>query len=539
LTISPRGAYGHAESDDPSESAHDGSHVGGYAASSVDDAEVPSVRLGDASAFGSRLDASPHTEPSQSIPAIGAADLDAGSRRSGLMAFRRIAIGLALLDAACIVATLYLVELVTTGSIGLTADIGWVMVVAPFAWVGLFHTFGLYGAQHLSAPEELRRLIGATTLGVAAILVGSVWWEQALDRWTLFLTWLIALFLELVGRRLVRLYIRRLKRLGRLSLRTAVVGTNEEALDIARVLKASGEGFLPIGLVSAGSLNGSDPGLPVLGPMTSLAEIIEQHGVECVFVASTATSSNDVTDVARACRVTGAEMRVSANAPGMLTTRFSVHQINRLMALSIRPVRLTGPQAALKRSFDIALSMIALVALSPLMCLIAAAIKVSSRGPVLFRQERVTRGGRSFTMYKFRTMLVEPGRVMTDAVLDLTQPYFKLSNDPRITRIGQALRPFSLDELPQFWNVLRGDMSLVGPRPLPTEQVEANNDLLEPRHEVRAGMTGWWQVSGRSSLDADDALKMDLFYIENWSLSLDIYVLLKTVGAVFARRGAY
>jgi exopolysaccharide biosynthesis polyprenyl glycosylphosphotransferase len=452
--------------------------------------------------------------------------------------YRRIATALTLADATCILGTLFFVHAQAADSIQLTSDIGLVLLLAPFVWVGLFHSFGLYGIRHLSAPEELRRLIGAVSLGVALILVGSVWWDQSMSRGTLALTWLVALFLELIVRRLTRLHIRREKRLGRLSLRTAVIGTNDEAVSITRTLGGPGEGFSPLGLIGSGPSDHRS-GVPILGSMGELAEIIRREHVDCVFVASTATSPDDVAEVARACRVTATEMRVSANAPEILTTRFSIHQIRDLMTLSIQPVRLTGAEAALKRSFDIVLSAIALVVFLPLMCAITAAIKLTSRGRVLFKQDRVTKGGRTFTMYKFRTMVADPGRVLPDATIDLTKPYFKLSDDPRITSVGRLLRPFSVDELPQFWNVLRGDMSLVGPRPLPAEQVAAHGDLLEPRHEVRAGMTGWWQVSGRNEVEVDDALKMDLFYIENWSLSLDIYVLLKTVGAVLARRGAY
>ena len=123
-------------------------------------------------------------------------------------------------------------------------------------------------------------------------------------------------------------------------------------------------------------------------------------------------------------------------------------------------------------------------------------------------------------------------------LIDLTQPYFKLQTDPRITRVGRFLRSLSLDELPQLWNVLRGEMSLVGPRPLPVEQVLANEQLLGPRHEVKGGLTGLWQISGRSDLDSEEALRIDRFYIENWSLSLDLYIMIKTIGVVFARRGA-
>jgi lipopolysaccharide/colanic/teichoic acid biosynthesis glycosyltransferase len=165
---------------------------------------------------------------------------------------------------------------------------------------------------------------------------------------------------------------------------------------------------------------------------------------------------------------------------------------------------------------------------------IAVAIRLDSRGPVFFHQERVTKDGRIFRMHKFRSM-----RTDVDAALDTTRPFFKLQSDPRLTRVGAFLRRFSLDELPQFWNVITGEMSIVGPRPLPADQVAANPELLSPRHVVSAGVTGWWQTNGRSGVTPEEALRLDLFYIENWSLTLDMYVVLKTFGAVVGRQGAY
>jgi lipopolysaccharide/colanic/teichoic acid biosynthesis glycosyltransferase len=170
----------------------------------------------------------------------------------------------------------------------------------------------------------------------------------------------------------------------------------------------------------------------------------------------------------------------------------------------------------------------------PLWAATAVAIRLSSRGPVFFRQDRVTTGGRIFPMYKFRTM-----KVNVDSPADTSAPFFKLQADPRLTRVGAVLRRLSLDELPQLLNVLRGEMSLVGPRPLPADQVAANLELLSPRHEVPAGMTGWWQVNGRSGVTPEEAIHLDQFYIENWSLSLDLYVILKTFGAVVGQRGAH
>jgi lipopolysaccharide/colanic/teichoic acid biosynthesis glycosyltransferase len=170
----------------------------------------------------------------------------------------------------------------------------------------------------------------------------------------------------------------------------------------------------------------------------------------------------------------------------------------------------------------------------PLWGAIAIAIRLSSPGPALFHQERVTKGGRVFRMHKFRTM-----RIDVDTPVDTSAPFFKLESDPRLTPIGRVLRRLSLDELPQFWNVLKGDMSLVGPRPLPADQVAANLELLGPRHEVPAGVTGWWQINGRSGVRPEEAVHLDQFYIENWSLSLDLYIVLKTFGAVLGQNGAH
>jgi lipopolysaccharide/colanic/teichoic acid biosynthesis glycosyltransferase len=184
---------------------------------------------------------------------------------------------------------------------------------------------------------------------------------------------------------------------------------------------------------------------------------------------------------------------------------------------------------------DIALGSVAALITLPIIGAIALAIKLTSPGPVLFRQERTTKHGKTFRIVKFRTMEVDAEL----SVDDTTAAFFKIANDPRLTKVGRFIRPLSLDELPQLWNVLRGDMSLVGPRPLPVEQVEAHKELLDPRHEVPAGMTGWWQVNGRSDLPAEEAVVFDRFYIENWSIGLDLRILVETIGVLFDRRGAY
>jgi exopolysaccharide biosynthesis polyprenyl glycosylphosphotransferase len=466
-------------------------------------------------------------------------DLRPARASSTISRYRRISAALIAADVLCILGALVIVHWERAAASGETRALVLVMLLSPILWVATFHSFGLYGIRHLSAPEEFRRLIAATTIAVLLIVVVSAWWDEALHRSSLALLWGTALLLELVVRRVARWHIRRQKRLGRLTLRTLIVGTNVEAETIADALAPAVRGFTPLGYVGSTPIRPLGSSLPLLGPLEELPWAIRDAGAECVFVASSDASPDEVVRVGRWCREADIEMRVSANAPEVLSTRLSIQQVHNLMMLTVRPAKLTGPQSALKRSFDVVTSVFLMIVLSPVMGAIALAIKLSSRGSVLFRQERVTKDGRTFVMNKFRTMVRDPQFAVADAVIDLTKPYFKLADDPRLTSVGRFLRAFSLDELPQLWNVARGDMSLVGPRPLPVEQVEANPELLGQRHEVRAGMTGWWQISGRSEVSVEEALRMDLFYIENWSLTYELFILGKTIPVLLSRRGAY
>jgi exopolysaccharide biosynthesis polyprenyl glycosylphosphotransferase len=462
-----------------------------------------------------------------------------GRRPKGtaLQGFRAASLGLVLSDVVCAIGALVLVHLLRSS--GWSLDFIAVLAFGPLVWIAAFHAFGLYGVQHLSAWEEFRGIISATTIGTVLIMVGTFWWNEPVSRWWLGWTWLFALSLEFAARRLWRWSIRKSKREGRLALRTLVVGTNAEALRLARAIDAPVRGYIPVGYVATASSERGTNGLPVIGTIEDLDRLIRDHGIECVFVASTAVSPEIMVKVARSCRQVEVEMRVSANVPDILTSRLAIQPVADVMALSVKPVRLTGTQAIVKRTFDLALAGLGLIVAMPAFGVIAVAVRLTSSGPVIFKQPRITKDGRTFTMFKFRTMRHDAEGALAGRTVDLTRPFFKLTDDPRLTRVGRLIRKLSLDELPQLWNVLRGDMSLVGPRPLPADQVAANEQLLAPRHEVRAGITGWWQISGRSEVEVEQALKMDLFYIENWSLALDLYVLLKTFGTVLVRRGAY
>jgi exopolysaccharide biosynthesis polyprenyl glycosylphosphotransferase len=472
------------------------------------------------------------------LPRGGAAQANGDGLRpragDALRRYRQISMGLAVSDAACIVAALLLVYQIRYSTRPMPVRELAVVVVAPLLWVAAFRAFNLYAPQHLSSSDEFRGIIGATSLGIVLVVMASYWSKSAFPRAWLGLSWLLAVLLELATRRGWEAYRLRLKRDGRLAFRTLIVGTTGEATRLAETLKDPTSGFIPIGYVGEFDPSAPGNGLPVVGDIPDLRRLARKHDADCFFVASTCVSAEDMFGVTQVARQERTEVRVSANLSQTLTSRLTLQKVGGAIALSIRPVRLTRTQIAMKRAFDLVMASAALVVSLPLWTAIAIIIRVSSPGPVFFRQERVTKGGRSFRMLKFRTM-----RVDVDSPADTSAPFFKLDSDPRLTPVGKILRRFSLDELPQFLNVVNGDMSLIGPRPLPADQVAANLELLSPRHEVPAGVTGWWQINGRSGVTPEEAIHLDQFYIENWSLSLDLYILLKTFGAVLGQKGAH
>jgi exopolysaccharide biosynthesis polyprenyl glycosylphosphotransferase len=483
--------------------------------------------------YGSHAIAAPDVDGLIAPAAPGTSPRRPLSRR-----YRKVAIGLVVTDGMCAVIALFVAHLVLLGWAQPKQGLLWLMAIVPVVWIASFHAFGLYGVRHLSALEEFRRVIGATCVATSVVVFVRAWSDIPPYRRWLVLTWLLAVALELGTRRVWRCQLRRLRRNGSLAARTVILGTNDEAQRLRRALDQPALGFHLLGHIATADRaeQVSAPGqLAVVGHLGVLDETIRTLQVDCVFVASTAVSADDVVHVAHIAREADVEVRVSANLADILISRLSVQSFGDVLALSVKPVRMSPVQAAVKRMFDVGVASIALLISLPVMALIAVAVRLSSPGPILFRQERVTKGGRVFRMIKFRTMVTELPEGRT---IDLTAPFFKLRDDPRLTRVGRILRITSLDELPQLWQVIRGDLSLVGPRPLPAVQVAANQELLSPRHEVRAGITGWWQINGRSSVAPHEAIRMDLFYIENWSLSLDLFIILKTLGAVVSFRDA-
>ncbi len=260
-----------------------------------------------------------------------------------------------------------------------------------------------------------------------------------------------------------------------------------------------------------------------------------------MIIADPEFPQDDAVELVDQCHQRGVRVRLAPSTMEILIHRAEFVPGQSVPLFELGPPVFEGVDFALKRTFDVIGATLLLALLSPLLLAITLAVRLTSRGPVLFHSMRRGIGQRPFACLKFRTMHVDAEESQADLeeLNEATGALFKIRRDPRLTPIGQMLRRFSLDELPQLVNVLRGEMSLVGPRPLPERDYEMLEDWHRKRYLVLPGLTGLWQVSGRSELDFDDLVHLDFIYLENWSLALDLTILLKTIPAVFTRRGAY
>jgi exopolysaccharide biosynthesis polyprenyl glycosylphosphotransferase len=304
-----------------------------------------------------------------------------------------------------------------------------------------------------------------------------------------------------------------------------------------------GEGRSGIAYEFVGAVGPSPAGmrLPYLGGLPDLPQIFAERELDELIVAETDFDDKALVELVDTAHRRGVRVRVAPTTAELLTQRAEYVPGQGVPLFELRPPAFVGTDWLVKRAFDLIVSVLVIVVGLPLWIAIGIAIKASSRGPVLFRDRRVGLNEREFGMIKFRTMYADaPQRQeRLEAANEAEGALFKLRDDPRVTSVGRVLRRFSIDEVPQVLNVLRGEMSLVGPRPLPIRDFR----LLEPWHRKRylvlPGMTGLWQIAGRSDLSFDDLVRLDFYYLENWSIWLDISILFRTVPAVFAARGAY
>lgn len=471
-------------------------------------------------------------------------------RSDVLKRYRTLSAWIAGTDGLSVVAAMLIAYLVRFGPNAVPPDFALLIASAPLGFVAIFSAFRLYSIQVISPAEEFRRIIAAIGTTIAAIALFGFWSKIPYSRLWLGITWVLTVVLCLAARQRWHRAMARMRVDGELVYRTLLVGANEEAKSALEAFRSPALGFRPVGIVQTEPRDGREVPAPderlirirpdAARNVEELRRVIRDLAVDCVFVASSAVSREDMAQIAKAARLEGVEVRLSVNLPHILSTRLTVQPLDHLTIISMKSPRLSGRQAAAKRAVDLLGATFGLMVTLPLYIGIALAIRISSGGAVHFRQVRVGRKGRRFTLLKFRTMIPGAEGMLID-LQDRNEadgPLFKIREDPRVTSVGRWLRTWSLDELPQLLNVLRGDMSLVGPRPPLPQEVECYEDWQHGRLEVAPGITGLWQVEGRVELPFDDSIRRDIFYIENWSLSYDLFILAKTIPAVLSRRGA-
>ena len=409
----------------------------------------------------------------------------------------------------------------------------------------LFQVYGLYNrANLLGGTTEYARFFNAVTTGMLGIIfLNFLWPDFVVARAWLLLSWALMVTLGLINRGIVRQTIYGLRRAGRFLDRTLIVGANPEGLAVTeQLLHAHSSGAQIIGFIDDYLPVGSEPlpGVPVLGSSNAFASIVALQSVETVIIANTAITRERLLGIYSAMdALQNVEVRLASGLFELLTTGVRVHEEGYVPLVVLNKTRITGLHLFLKTMLDVLLAGGALLVFSPLFLLLCLMVWRDSPGPVIYRRRVVGQGKREFDAFKFRTMRIEGDALLSPDQKRELEEYGKLKDDPRITGIGTMLRKYSLDELPQLINVLRGEMSLIGPRMITIKELEKFGKWQHNLTTVKPGLTGLWQVSGRSDLTYEDRVRLDMHYIRNHSIWLDLQILLKTIPALLTGRGAY
>jgi len=322
--------------------------------------------------------------------------------------------------------------------------------------------------------------------------------------------------------------------------RAVLVGTGEHIDAVAHALMRGSDS--PVNVMGFVSLSERpDNGLSSLGLVDDIGDIVEAHRIDEVIIADPAFPEQEAIELVDQCHQRGVTVRIAPSTMEILVHRAEFVPGQSVPLFELRPPVFEGFDYLLKRSFDLVGATFILLVLSPLLAVSALAVRLTSRGPILYRSLRPGIGGITFACLKFRTMYEDADARQADLeeLNEASGALFKIRDDPRMTPVGRLLRRYSIDELPQLFNVLLGQMSLVGPRPLPQRDYDRLEDWHRKRYLVLPGITGLWQVSGRADLDFDDLVRLDFLYLERWSVFLDLSILLKTLPAVFTKRGAF
>jgi exopolysaccharide biosynthesis polyprenyl glycosylphosphotransferase len=398
-----------------------------------------------------------------------------------------------------------------------------------------------------TGPMEYRRVTSATAMlfGLDAIVLLVI--HAEISRAVFLIAFPLGLLALLVTRRMWRFWLLQRRRSGAYTAATVIVGPRPDVARVLSTLSATpGSAYLPVAVVleeqeADAELTVGRWTVPVVSGANSLAAEVRERGVDVVIVAGQPSAPDFLRDLGWDLEHTQAELMIASRLVNVAGPRIHMRPADGLPLMHVELPSYEGGKHVLKRVFDFSVSLAALLILSPVFLVIAILVKATSPGPVLFRQARVGRNGDLFSMIKFRSMVPD-----AETALEQLRQHnegsgllFKMKDDPRVTRVGKVLRRYSLDELPQLWNVMAGNMSLVGPRPPLESEVRRYEQHVLRRLYIKPGLTGMWQINGRSTLSWEESVRLDLYYVENWSLTGDLLILWRTARVVLRPIGAY
>lgn len=409
-------------------------------------------------------------------------------------------------------------------------------------WIAILLQFGVYdGRRNLSGIEEFTRLTLGTLLASVA-LAGTLYLSYRQVSRLLFLFFILLAYLSMLTWRILAwLVIHRWIRKPQYRRKVLIIGAGS----VGRALQAHIAESPELGYTVAGLLDDDTQkrqnSTDIFGPLSSLEHVVKRHKIDDVIIALPQRAYKRTNQLVKQLHRLPVKVWVIPDYFRLALYKAGVGEFAGFPMLDLRATALSDQQRLVKRAFDLLVSLVMLPLMLPVMAVIAIAIHLESPGPVLFIQERVGENGRLFRIYKFRSMCLnaEKMRPVVEQVDAQGQVIHKRAGDPRVTRVGGFLRRTSLDELPQLVNVLKGEMSLVGPRPELPDLVDRYEDWQRQRFAVPQGITGWWQINGRSDRPMHLNSEDDLYYVQNYSLLLDIYILIKTLGVVILGKGAY
>lgn len=409
-------------------------------------------------------------------------------------------------------------------------------------WIAIFAGYGLYRDRLQSFLDEALKLVSAVSVGIMGLLATSFFYREfSYSRLWIIYAWLLSIMFALFARGAVRWIIRVFRARGIDVARILIVGAGPEGVAVARTLRTRPElGHRPVAFLDASRAGHIDE-LPIVGVPLDVLPAVRSHRIHRVVIAQSPEARESTMQVAALCQETGVPFAIVPDLYTLVATGAEVEVVGQVPLLTLRGSLSQGWGRRIKDGVDLLGASVGVLVGFPLFAVLACCITLDSQGPIFYRQRRIGKGGVPFWAWKFRTMYLDAdARLATNAALRLEfERAYKLVDDPRVTRIGRWLRRTGLDELPQLLNVLKGEMSLVGPRPIVEDELRKYGPWERRLLCVKPGLTGLWQVFRQKDPNYAERVSLDMYYIDHWSVGMDLKILLRTLPSVIAGRGAF